>query len=49
MELNILEVVQQLLAVVLTALVPYLVILIKKKFDKESDTANIVKAGGVVD
>jgi hypothetical protein len=38
MEFNILDVVQQLVAVMLTALIPYLVVLIRGKFASEKDT-----------
>ena len=43
MELNILEVIQQLVAVLLLALVPYLVALIRGKFATEKDTARMIQ------
>ena len=43
MDTNIMEVVQQLLVVLLTALIPYLVVLIRGKFASEKDTARMVQ------
>ena len=43
MDVQIYEVIRQLLTVLLAAVVPYLAILIKKKYDKDSDMQRMVQ------